>query len=735
MNWVELVFAAVSGACLALAVVHVFVWLHQRSQYANLLFSLAAVSAAAIAILEILLLHAATPEAYSSLLNLVQIAGAVFVPCIIAFVWLDLRAGWKWLAVLAILLRLASLGANFIGAENLVFLSVSALRTGEGWGMQPFPLPVGEPNPMIFLGQLSTLVGVAFLATVLFSILRGNDAARKRRALVICISVFLCVIMSVTMMKLLAIGQLPIPLSLNVTIVPMVLVMGYLLGSDVLRASILSRELTLSEARLRDSEERTRVAMTAADVGVWTWSAEKDAFWFSSIGGRIAGVAGNIEVPRAAVATTARPDDRGAAWSGLDAAVGSSDSYACEYRCLLPDGRVRWVAARGRAEREQAGGALLVRGVLVDITQRRESEERLRRIVQGAPVGMMVCGPDGLILLANPQTHQTFGYGPSELQGLEMDALLGSAVPAGVFPADAQADDAHRELAEAHEFAGRRKDGSTVSVEAAFSLVEINEAPHMLVSVSDISTRKRMELENAQQRDELAHLSRVSLLGELSGSLAHELNQPLAAVLSNAQAALRFLGHQPPNLDEVRDSLVHIVESDKRASEVIRRLRAMLRRERIDHQPLAMNEVVHEVLRLVHSDLLSRNVAVALDLQPDLPVMMGDRVQLQQVLLNLILNACDAMRELEASRVVSIRSGLVAGPAIEVAISDVGHGIAPDELERVFTPFVTSKAEGIGLGLAICRTLIEAHRGKLWASNNERGGATLQFTLPVSNAD
>jgi C4-dicarboxylate-specific signal transduction histidine kinase len=161
----------------------------------------------------------------------------------------------------------------------------------------------------------------------------------------------------------------------------------------------------------------------------------------------------------------------------------------------------------------------------------------------------------------------------------------------------------------------------------------------------------------------------------------------------------------------------------------------MLRRERLDHQPLAMNEVVHEVLRLVHSDLLSRNVAVALDLQPDLPVMMGDRVQLQQVLLNLVLNACDSMRESDAPRVVSIRSGLVAGPAIEVAISDVGHGIAPDELERVFTPFVTSKAEGIGLGLAICRTIIEAHRGKLWASNNAGPGATLQFTLPVSNAD
>jgi PAS domain S-box-containing protein len=735
MSWVELVFAAVGGACVALAVVHVFIWLHQRSQYANLLFSLAAVSVAAVAVVEILLLHATTPAEYSSLLRLAQTAIAVFFPCMVGFVWFDLRTGWKWLAVLAIVLRLAGLAANYIGAESLLFVTVTELEPHQGWGIHSFPLPIGVANPMLILGQASTMAGLAFLATVLSSVLRGSDAVRKRRALAICASVFLCVVPGLSMNQLLVDGQLSVPLSTNLTIIPVVLVMGYLLGRDVLRASLLSRELTLSEARLRDSEERMRVAMTAADVGVWTWSLEKDTFWFSSIGGRIAGVSGNAEIPRSAVTTTVHPDDRGAAWSGLDAAVGSGDSYGCEYRCLLPDGRVRWVAARGRAEREQAGGALLVRGVLVDITQRRESEERLRRIVQGAPVGMMLCGPDGRILLANPQAHQTFGYRPSELHGLEMDALLGSAVPAGVFPADAQADDAHRELAEAHEFAGRRKDGSPVAVEAAFSLVGINETPHVLVSVSDISARKRMELENAQQRDELAHLSRVSLLGELSGSLAHELNQPLTAVLSNAQAALRFLGHQPPNLDEVRESLVHIVESDKRASEVIRRLRAMLRRERLDHQPLAMNEVVHEVLRLVHSDLLSRNVAVALDLQPDLPVMMGDRVQLQQVLLNLVLNACDAMRESDAPRVVSIRSGLMAGPAIEVAISDVGHGIAPDKLEHVFTPFVTSKAEGIGLGLAICRTIIEAHRGKLWASNNAGPGATLQFTLPVSNAD
>src|SRR5690606_26428171 len=149
----------------------------------------------------------------------------------------------------------------------------------------------------------------------------------------------------------------------------------------------------------------------------------------------------------------------------------------------------------------------------------------------------------------------------------------------------------------------------------------------VLASVSDIGERLRLEQESALQRDELAHLSRVTLLGEMSGSLAHELNQPLTAILSNAQAALRFLQHDQPDRGEVHDSLVHIVENDKRASEVIRRLRAMLRKEPVDYQQLAVNEVVRDVLRLINSDILNRNVAVILDLAPGLPPVSGDRVQ------------------------------------------------------------------------------------------------------------
>jgi PAS domain S-box-containing protein len=246
----------------------------------------------------------------------------------------------------------------------------------------------------------------------------------------------------------------------------------------------------------------------------------------------------------------------------------------------------------------------------------------------------------------------------------------------------------------------------------------------------DFTERRQREAESAMQRDELAHLSRVALLAELSGSLAHELNQPLTAILSNAQAGMRFLASEPPNLEEIRESFVNIVESDKRGGEVIRRLRAMLRKEATDFRMLSLNDVVADVLRIIRSDLLNRNTQLVLDLEPGLPDVPGDSIQLQQVLMNLVMNGCDAMMSLERGRELTLRTRSAADGSVEVTASDIGRGIAPEDLERIFQPFVTTKSDGMGLGLAVCRTIIESHSGRLWASNNAGGGASLHFHLP-----
>jgi C4-dicarboxylate-specific signal transduction histidine kinase len=254
----------------------------------------------------------------------------------------------------------------------------------------------------------------------------------------------------------------------------------------------------------------------------------------------------------------------------------------------------------------------------------------------------------------------------------------------------------------------------------------------MIGATIDITARKQAELEVQQQRGELAHLSRVTMLGELSGSLAHELNQPLTAILSNAQAAQRFLAHDNADLNEVRDILKDIVDEDKRAGEVIRRLRGLLKKDEVHHQPFDINEVVQEVLKLVRSDLVNQGVAVQADLAPALPEVNADRVQLQQVLLNLVMNACDAMAGGPAGdHKLIIRTELAAGEGIRVSVADCGVGLAPDNLEKAFEPFFTTKVQGMGLGLSVCRTIITAHGGKLWAVNNPGRGATFHFTLPV----
>ena len=221
-------------------------------------------------------------------------------------------------------------------------------------------------------------------------------------------------------------------------------------------------------------------------------------------------------------------------------------------------------------------------------------------------------------------------------------------------------------------------------------------------------------------------------MGELAASVAHELNQPLGAILANAEAADLFLNQNPPALDELRDILTDIRKDDERASEVIRRMRALLRKHELERLPLEINSVAADVLQVVSSDAALRNVVISADLAPGLPKILGDRVHLQQVLLNLILNGMDAMAgELRERRRLSVRTRLSTGGLVEIAVVDSGHGIEPDKLPRVFEPFFSTKPNGMGMGLSISRTIIAAHYGRITAENNAAGGATFRITLPV----
>jgi signal transduction histidine kinase/ABC-type uncharacterized transport system substrate-binding protein len=250
--------------------------------------------------------------------------------------------------------------------------------------------------------------------------------------------------------------------------------------------------------------------------------------------------------------------------------------------------------------------------------------------------------------------------------------------------------------------------------------------------VRNITRRRLAEIEVAEQRAQLSHLTRVAVLGELSGALAHELGQPLTAILSNAQAAQRFLAKETPDIAEVRSIVADIIFDDMRAGDMIQQLRSMFNKHEIEFELVDMNQTIGGVEKILHSELIARNVRLIMRLSAHLLPIRGHRVQLQQVLLNLIVNACDALQSREAGdRTVTITTELTQNGEIQTSVKDDGAGIAPEILANLFKPFVSSKASGLGLGLSVCQSIIRAHGGRLWASNNEDRGATFLITLPA----
>jgi len=365
-------------------------------------------------------------------------------------------------------------------------------------------------------------------------------------------------------------------------------------------------------------------------------------------------------------------------------------------------------------------------------------EERFRRVVEAAPSAMIMVNQEGQITLANQQAEKTFGYPREELLGCPIEMLVPERLRSGHqgFRHDYLCDPQARPMGAGRELFGRRKDGSEVPVEIGLSPIHTSKGLLVLASIVDITERKLAELDAARQRHDLAHLSRVTALGELSSSLAHELTHPLTAILSNAQAAQRFLADDNVDLDEVREILNDIVTQDQRAGDVIHSLRLMLKKGELQEHcdDVDLNEVILDVVNLMRSDLINRNVTLDTDLAQKLPAITGDRVQLQQVLLNLALNGCEAMADYNSSERRLLIASQWENGAVRVSVADRGSGIPEEKMQQVFERFFTTKKEGMGLGLSVCRTIIDAHRGKIWATNDAGCGATFHFSLPIVGA-
>jgi PAS domain S-box-containing protein len=390
---------------------------------------------------------------------------------------------------------------------------------------------------------------------------------------------------------------------------------------------------------------------------------------------------------------------------------------------------------------DKAGRFTGYRGVGRDITERklvekalRESEEQWKAVFENNPTMYFMVHASGAILSVNP-------FGADQL-GFTVDELIGLPVQHLFHPEDREAIQRYSALCfeqpgqtmswEARKI---RKNGEVLWVRETAKVMLIKDRPVALIVCEDITERKRVSETLREMQTELAHANRVATLGQLTASIAHEVNQPIGAARNHAASGQRFLVRNPPDLEKARKALDSVMNNIDRSGEIIARIRAHIKKEPARDDHLDVNEVIREVIEFTRGEAAKNDVSVRMQLAKGLPLIHGDRVQLQQVVLNLVLNAVEAMSMVDdAFRELAIGVERREADEILVAVRDSGPGIDAQHLERVFDSFYTTKPSGIGLGLSICRSIVDAHGGRLWAEANKPRGAVFQFTLPAGNS-
>ncbi len=431
------------------------------------------------------------------------------------------------------------------------------------------------------------------------------------------------------------------------------------------------------------------------------------------------------------------PDDRERVWEKVQEALRQKRDYSGEFRTVLPDGTVKYLAATSRHLFSTNGELVEVIGTNVDVTERkraeealRESEARSRSALDGIAGLVAILAPNGEVETVNRPLFEYFGRSLEELKNWgTSDAVHPEDLPrvlelnkrglASGFPFN-------------FELRLRRFDGEyrwfdTRVVPIRDDSGRIERWYNLLMDIED---RSRALAQLEQMQSDFAHMNRVSMMGELAASLSHEITQPIASARNNARAAQNFLDRQPPDLSEVREALRCVVGDTDRAGDIVDRIRDHIKKTPPRKENFDLNEAINEVIVLGRGAIIKNGVSVQTRLSEGLFPIHCDRVQLQQVVLNLILNAVEAMGSVEAEPRDLLISTEQHHTGVLVAVRDSGPGIDPAHLERVFEAFYTTKSRGVGMGLSICRSIIDAHGGRLWAEANEPRGAVFRLTLP-----
>jgi PAS domain S-box-containing protein len=538
----------------------------------------------------------------------------------------------------------------------------------------------------------------------------------------------------------------------------------------------MNNERRIAEEALRESEQRWRSLTEALPQLVWSATPDGACDYFSTQWTEYTGVA-ESELLGTRWMDVLHPDDRQSTRQIWTDSVAGRRAYDVEYRVRRYDGTYGWFKTRGVPIRDSNGNIVKWFGSCTDITDRKRAEEALReseqelrkarnelekkvaertaelrrseaylaeaqRLTRTGSWALTVATRE--IVHLSDQFYQIFGFDPE--RGMPSQQTIRQCIHPEDRPASVEiVDKAIR------EGKGYELDQRIVLPEGTIKFIHIVARPvfntsgdlvEFVGTVMDVTERKRAEedLRESERRYreaqmELTHVNRVTTMGQLTASIAHEVNQPIAAAVTNAAAGLRWLAAQPPDLEEVRDAFDRIIKAGNQASEVIGRIRALIKKVPARKASLDINEAILETIALTRSEMERHRTLLQTELANNLPRIWGDRVHLQQLILNLIINAIEAMSEVsEGSRALLISTGVDTPDGVIVAVRDSGPGLKLESLDHLFDPFYTTKPTGMGMGLSICRSITEAHGGRLWATANAPRGAVFQFTLHQDDA-
>jgi PAS domain S-box-containing protein len=736
MSFVTFIWALVIGACATLALPHLLVGLKGRA-WENLFFVLAALSVAGIAFGELAIMHSRAIEEIARAQRWTYLPVFFLIVAVVGFVHFYFRTGRLWLGIAACLTRLVALVINFASPPGLNFRQINGLRLFDFLG-ETVAMPEGMISPWTRVGEVSSLLLLAFVVDASITLWRRGTSENRRRAVVLGGSIVLFIILAAGFSALIHARVLHAPYLISLPFLGVVLAMGFELSNDILRAAETAQQLRASETALRESEARMSLAAEAADLVPWTWDILRDEVWITERGRELFGFPKAEALSFSRFLEALHVDDRQRIEQLIGLARDEGGDYEGEYRAVRPNGDTRWIAGRGRVEFDGGGKPLFMRGVSRDITLRkraedalRESEARFRTVANVAPVMIWMSGPD--------KEGVFFNKGWLEFTGRTVDQELGVGWLEGVHAEDLPncLDVCGTAFAKREpftvEYRLRRQDG-------AYRWVLDTGAPRFesdgtflgyIGSCIDITERRQAELDYQLQSTELARVGRVALMGELAASLAHEVNNPVGAMVTNASAGQRMLARGQLEPAELKELLADIVADGHRAREVIEGIRNMVRKSEASHSLVRIQDVIQDLLRIVRADAIARNISLVAEVDENPGIVLADRVQLLQVLLNLTMNAFESLAVIRAdARRVVIRAEPVQDGKICVSVRDTGLGFPDGMVEQLFEAFFSTKAEGTGMGLAIARSIIEAHGGTLSGKNCAKGGALFTICLP-----